>query len=132
MMPPKRSQEVIGEADAITLAAAEVKGMKKHVLVLSLVSILGLCSLTPAGATTAERGIPVILSTDVGNEIDDKWAIVYTRLSPEFHVLEAMPAHAPRIAPPAGKTGAAILRDIIERRLAMWNHGRFSKGPVIR
>jgi len=36
--------------------------------------------------------VPVVLSTDVGNEIDDQWAIVYLLLQPKFEVLGVMSA----------------------------------------
>ena len=68
------------------------------------------------------RGIPVILSTDVGNEIDDQWAITYLLLSSEFDVRGIISAHAPTIAAPAGQTSYEILRDVVEHRLGMVSH----------
>ena len=53
-------------------------------------------------AAFGQSRIPVVLSTDVGNEIDDQWAIVYLLLTPRFDVKGIMSAHAPSISPPAG------------------------------
>jgi hypothetical protein len=47
-----------------------------------LLIVLYLCCGLRAKAAT-----PVILSTDVGNEIDDQWAVAYTLANPEFEVL---------------------------------------------
>lgn len=84
--------------------------------------------LVAGSALAADDKIPVVLSTDVGNEIDDQWAIVYTLLSPEFEVLGVMSAHAPSIAPPAGKTAHKILKDIVECRLGMKSHPPLLEG----
>jgi inosine-uridine nucleoside N-ribohydrolase len=78
-------------------------------------------------AQTSTR-IPVILSTDVGNEIDDQWAVTYFLLQPRFKVLGVMSAHAPSITAPAGKTSHHILIDVVENRLAMRNHPPLIEG----
>ncbi len=72
--------------------------------------------------------IPVVLSTDVGNEIDDQWAIVYLLTNPAFDVKGIMSAHAPSIRPPAGHTAWLLLRDIVERRLNMSLHPPLIEG----
>ncbi len=79
------------------------------------------------GSSAAGR-IPVVLSTDVGNEIDDQWAIVYLLTNPQLEALGLMSAHAPTIAPPAGHTSCVILRDIVERRLGMTVHPPIFEG----
>ncbi len=93
-------------------------------------ALFSLLSLSLAGAVpvSAQGKIPVILSTDVGNEIDDQWAILYTLFSDEFEVLGVISAHAPSIAPPAGHTAYRILRDIVEERLAMDVHPPLLEG----
>jgi inosine-uridine nucleoside N-ribohydrolase len=72
--------------------------------------------------------IPVILSTDVGNEIDDQWTIAWLLLSPRLEVLGIMSAHAPSITAPAGVTSYRILRDVVENRLAMRVHPPLIEG----
>lgn len=79
-------------------------------------------------ARAAETKIPVVLSTDVGNEIDDQWTIIYTLLSPRLEVLGVMSAQAPTISPPAGRTSYRILRDVVENRLGMSVHPPLIEG----
>jgi len=79
----------------------------------------------------AQKRIPVILSTDVGNEIDDQWAIVYLLVSPEFDVRGIASAHAPSIAAPAGRVSYLILRDIVENRMNMLVHPPLLQGADV-
>jgi len=72
--------------------------------------------------------IPVILSTDVGNEIDDQWAVAYLLLNPRFDVLGILSAHAPTITAPAGQTSHRILVDVVENRLGMRQHPALIEG----
>jgi inosine-uridine nucleoside N-ribohydrolase len=91
--------------------------------VLFVVSTAVIC-----GAQTADARIPVVLSTDVGNEIDDQWAITYLLLQPRFEVLGVMSAHAPTISAPAGQTSYRILVDVVENRLGMSTHPPLIEG----
>ena len=63
--------------------------------ILKLVVIAGLLILPGLSVAQSTARIPVILSTDVGNEIDDQWAVTYLLLQPRFKVLGVMSAHAP-------------------------------------
>jgi purine nucleosidase len=72
--------------------------------------------------------IPVILSTDVGNEVDDQWTIVWLLLNPRVETLGVMSAHAPSITAPAGRTSLRILRDVVESRLGMSVHPPLIEG----
>lgn len=81
------------------------------------VLITALAMAAPALAKT-----PVILSTDIGNEVDDQWAIAYMMLNPDFNVLGVLSAHAPSIPDPAGYNSYLLLRDEIENRLNMSVH----------
>jgi len=83
--------------------------------------------VTSFGAEANPR-VPVVLSTDVGNEIDDQWAIVYLLLQPKFEVLGVMSAHAPTITAPAGKTSHRILIDVVENRMGMRRHPPLIEG----
>lgn len=69
-----------------------------------------------------EARVPVVLSTDVGNEVDDQWTIVYLLTHPRFDVRGIMSAHAPSIRPPAGRTAYRILQNVVEDRLGMTAH----------
>ncbi|HEY5445156.1 MAG TPA: hypothetical protein VIJ87_11975, partial [Pyrinomonadaceae bacterium] len=97
-----------------------------HSLRLWLVCLIILFSSAVASFGGVIKGVrervPVVLSTDVGNEIDDQWAIVYLLLQPKFEVLGVMSAHAPTITAPAGKTSYRILVDVVENRMGMRRH----------
>lgn len=80
------------------------------------------------GSQDADVRIPLVLSTDVGNEIDDQWAIAYLLLEPRFDVLGVMSAHAPSITAPAGQTSFRILVDVVENRLGMNKHPPLIEG----
>ncbi len=71
---------------------------------------------------------PVILSTDVGNEIDDQWAITYMLLSSEFDVRGIVSAHAPSLPAPSAHSTYKILVDVVERRLGMLSHPPLFEG----
>jgi inosine-uridine nucleoside N-ribohydrolase len=104
----------------------EFPKLNKQMSLLRVISVIFL--FTSSLGTVSGAKIPVILSTDVGNEIDDQWAIVYTMLSSEFEVLGLVSAHAPSIAPPAGHTAYYILRDVVENRLGMASHPPILEG----
>jgi len=70
----------------------------------------------------------VVLSTDVGNEIDDQWTITYLLLQPRLDVLGVMSVHAPTITAPAGQTSHRILVDVVENRLGMRVHPPLIEG----
>jgi purine nucleosidase len=80
------------------------------------------------GAQKVDARIPVVLSTDVGNEIDDQWAITYLLIQPRFEVLGVMSTHAPSITAPAGHTSYRILVDVVENRLGMNTHPPLVEG----
>jgi purine nucleosidase len=73
----------------------------------------------------------VILSTDVGNEVDDQWAIVYMLTNPDFDVLGIISAHAPTLTPPAAHTTYLVLRDEVENRLCMTTHPPLFEGSSL-
>lgn len=82
-------------------------------------------------STAAHARIPVILSTDVGNEIDDQWAVAYLLVNPEFDALGIISAHAPTLSPPAAHTTYLILRDEVENRLRMTTHPPLFEGSSL-
>ncbi len=75
--------------------------------------------------------IPVILSTDVGNEIDDQWTIVYLLLREDLDVKGILSAHAPSISPPAGKVSLGILREVVEDRMGLRVHPPLIEGASL-
>jgi purine nucleosidase len=96
-----------------------------------LLVTFSLLTLSISASAYEVRKIPIVLSTDVGNEIDDQWAITYLLLQPRFEVLGVMSAHAPTIAAPAGKTSLRILVDVVENRIGMRSHPPLIEGASV-
>ena len=111
-----------------TLTTMDLRHMRlvRHLILFTLLSIIS--TGVVYGAQDADARIPVVLSTDVGNEIDDQWAITYLLLQPRFDVLGVMSAHAPSITAPAGHTSYRILVDVVENRLGMSSHPPLIEG----
>lgn len=74
---------------------------------------------------------PVILSTDVGNEIDDQWAITYLLTQPGFDVLGIASAHAPSLPEPAAHNTYKVLREVVEQRLGLTVHPPLLEGSSL-
>lgn len=90
--------------------------------------------LTAAVLLTAGRAFantPVLLSTDVGNEIDDQWAITYLLTNPNFDVQGITSAHAPSLPAPSAHATYQILVDVVERRLGMSVHPPLLEGASV-
>jgi inosine-uridine nucleoside N-ribohydrolase len=84
------------------------------------------------GATAAGWAkIPVILSTDIGNEIDDQWAATYMLTNPDFEVLGVISAHAPSLPDPSAHYTFEVLKDLVEVRLGMSVHPPLFEGSSL-
>ncbi len=57
----------------------------------------------------------VVLTTDIGAETDDQWALAHLALSPEFDLRGVVTTHAPNLAPPAAETSARFARELIAK-----------------
>ena len=101
----------------------------RQLILLALLSIVS--TGVTYGAQNADARMPVVLSTDVGNEIDDQWTITYLLLQPRFDLLGVMSTHAPTIMAPAGHTSYRILVDVIENRLGMSTHPPLIEGASL-
>src|ERR1700693_208878 len=102
--------------------------MRLHPQAVCLAVFFVISTGAMCGAQKTDARIPVVLSTEVGNEIDDQWAITYLLLQPRFEVLGVMSAHAPTISAPAGQTSYRILVDVVENRLGMSTHPTLVEG----
>jgi len=81
-----------------------------------------------AGAANTNAKISVILSTDVGNEIDDQWAVAYMLTNPALDVLGIISAHAPTVPAPAANYTYRVLVDEVENHLGMSVHPPLFEG----
>jgi purine nucleosidase len=97
-----------------------------HLVGLALFSIMPIGVMY--GVQNADVRMPVVMSTDVGNEIDDQWTIVYLLLQPRVDVLGVMSAHAPSLPAPAGHVSYRILVEVVEKRLGMNKHPPLIEG----
>jgi len=71
---------------------------------------------------------PVVLSTDVGNEIDDQWAIAHLLVSGNFDVRGILSAQAPSLPSPSAHATYKVLVDEVENRLGMREHPPLLEG----
>jgi purine nucleosidase len=74
---------------------------------------------------------PIILSTDIGNEIDDQWAVAYMLTNADFEVLGIVSAHAPSLPDPSAHSSYLILKDEVEVRLGMLTHPPLFEGASV-
>lgn len=76
----------------------------------------------------ASASVPVVISTDIGNEIDDQWVVAYLLANPAFEVKGLLSAYSPSMPSPAGRHSAELLRTIVERRMGMPVHPPIASG----
>jgi purine nucleosidase len=91
------------------------------------VLVLGFLCIWRAGGICLAK-IPVVMSTDVGAEIGDQWAIAYLLTSPQYHVLGTISAHAPDLPDPSAEYTYHILKDEVENHLWMDSHPPLFEG----
>ncbi len=72
--------------------------------------------------------LPVVLSTDIGNEIDDQWAVTHLLLDPRFDVLGILSAHAVTIS---ARHTHQVLVDVVENRLGLRPHPPLVEGSSL-
>ena len=97
----------------------------------SLRAALVLFAVAVGVAAKAWSSTPVILSTDIGNEIDDQWAVAYMLTNADFDVLGIVSAHAPSLPAPSAHNGYLILKDEVEVRLSMSTHPPLFEGASV-
>ena len=56
----------------------------------------------------------VVLTTDVGAEMDDQWTLAHQALAPEIELRGAITTHAPSLAAPAAETAARVAREVLK------------------
>ena len=115
------------EARWLIVGVCLIRCVRRNIL-RTLTSILFICL---ACCCVAAAKVPVILSTDVGNEIDDQWAVAYMLTNPDFEVLGIISAHAPTLTPPSAHTTYLVLRDEVENRLHMTPHPPLFEGSSL-
>jgi purine nucleosidase len=64
------------------------------------------------GMLPADRK-PVVLTTDIGAEVDDQWTLAHMALSPQLELKGVVTTHAPNLASPAAETSAGYARELV-------------------
>ena len=80
----------------------------KAVIAVGLVA--GVLGAATAGA--ADRR-PVVITTDIGTEIDDLWAVAHLLISPELDVKGVVTTHAPNLAAPAAESSSKYAQELM-------------------
>lgn len=95
-----------------------------------MTKVLSCCAafLVFAGLAVAADKPALVLSTDVGNEIDDQWAIAYMLSSGRFDVHAILSAHAPSLPAPSAHATYEVLVDEVENRLGLREHPPLVEG----
>ena len=80
--------------------------MQATIAVMLLASLVGL--------VPHDRRL-VVVTTDIGAEVDDQWALAHMALSPEIEVRGIVTTHAPNLAAPAAETAANFARELVAK-----------------
>lgn len=56
---------------------------------------------------------PVVVTTDIGAEVDDQWTLAHMALSPELDVKGIVTTHATNLAAPSAETSAGYARELV-------------------
>lgn len=78
-------------------------------------TVIGVALLAGAlGLVPADRKA-VVVTTDIGTEVDDQWTVAHLALSPEIEVKGIVTTHAPNLAAPAAETSAVYARELVAK-----------------
>ena len=58
---------------------------------------------------------PVVLTTDIGTEVDDQFALAHLVLSPEIDLKGIVTTHAPNLTAPAAESSAAFAKALVDK-----------------
>jgi purine nucleosidase len=118
----------MGRAELSQLAGYSCRRMKQMIKTLA-VQILLAAAVTFSTNFSCWAKAQVILSTDVGNEIDDQWVVAYLLVDhQDFEVVGMISAHAPTLPDPSAHYTYLVLRDEVENRLGMAQHPPLFEG----
>ncbi len=66
------------------------------------------------GPVAADRR-PVVITTDIGTEIDDLWAVAHLAISPELEIKGVVTTHAPNLAAPAAESSSKFAQELMNK-----------------
>ncbi len=73
--------------------------------------VVGMLGMSPP---VADRK-PVVITTDIGTEIDDFWAVAHLLISPEFEVKGVVTTHAPNLPAPAAESSSKFATELMSK-----------------
>ena len=65
------------------------------------------------GTSLAADRKPVVITTDIGTEVDDFWAVAHLLISPELEVKGLVTTHAPNLAAPAAEMSTKFANELM-------------------
>ena len=74
--------------------------------------LMGIIGSSGMAAAAADRR-PVVITTDIGTEIDDLWAVAHLTLSPELAVKGIVTTHAPNLAEPPAESSSKFALELM-------------------
>ena len=75
--------------------------------VVAVAMVVGSLGMVPADRK------PVVVTTDIGAEVDDQWTLAHMALSPELDLKGIVTTHATNLAAPAAETSAGYARELV-------------------
>lgn len=91
--------------------------------VCAIIAVVFSCAAVGEAQTAATKGtrkLPqraVILTTDIGAEMDDQWTLAHLALAPEIELRGIVTTHAPGLGAPAAESAAKVAREVLRRML---------------
>jgi inosine-uridine nucleoside N-ribohydrolase len=76
---------------------------------------IGFALMAGALGVLAPDRKPVVLTTDIGAEVDDQWTMAHMALSPSIDLKGVVTTHAPSLAAPAAETSASFARELASK-----------------
>lgn len=83
-------------------------------VVLSLL-LFTLADSAHATQTKKRATRAVVLTTDIGAEMDDQWTLAHLAVAPEIDLRGVVTTHAPSLSAPAAETAARVAADVLRR-----------------
>ena len=82
----------------------------------AVLPLIGAASIFACGCLNLEAQTrrAVVLTTDVGAEMDDQWTLANLALAPEIELRGVVTAHAPSLAAPAAETAVCAACDVMK------------------
>lgn len=102
----------------INVAGKPRRSLARTFLTFALACLIAACIFPPdvrAASVARKTRRAVVLTTDVGAEMDDQWTLAHLLVAPELDLRGVVTTHAPGLNAPAAETTARVAREVLER-----------------